>query len=1006
MAKSKKPSGLKIARDGNKFTCSWKKGESYSAQTFYYRLNEGEWIKQNVGSGTSKVITLSASDYYPNTETKLEKIEFKIKGKKSGKKYSAFVSLSYALGVPNIPEITETLDSTLSNKTKFEWKTETSDSDEKWFTNNAYQTVLVGNCNTDDGNQIDWSNAEVVTKNAEDYVEIPEDTSLFNVEGYSYTRWVRMWARGAKGDSGYRYARHVYAMTNQATNVKASASLNQQGGYTCKVSWDTTSNIANPSDQTIVQYAMTAPAAGMTCPSGASWTDANVSQDIGATDTAVFSIDDTLSDDQCLFVRVNTKHDNNTTYGAAVLADVGELAAPTNLSVTANDTTHKISVTCTNNSSVPDSYIAIRYVPASNTEAAFVVGIIPHGSSSVSAVQCPDWSDDDYNIEAYAVVGPYTTDTRSDNVIVYEINEKMRSAGYLKHGGAIPSRPANVAVAPTEISGTVRVTWDWTWADADGAELSWADHEDAWESTDGPDTFELSRIHASAWNISGLETGQKWYVRVRLFSGTETKTYGSYSDTVTIDLSSAPSIPTLVLSDSVITEDGEVTASWAYSTTDGTAQAYAEICEAELTANGIEYGDIIAHVQTAQHITINAKDAGWETGETYLLCVRVVSASGRVSDSWSDPVAVTIAEPLVCEITDTSLEEITVTHDSQNFTVLALTELPLTVTVTGAGDGGITTVAVERAEDYHVERPDETEFDGYEGETVLLRSQTGENEIAFGLADITGALDDGASYRIVAVVTDSFGQKATDSIEFEVHWEHQALAITATAEVSAGAVKITPSKPTGALATDTADIYRLSADKPTLIYKDAVLGDTYVDPYPTLGEYGGHRVVFKTANGDYITANDELAFADTGEADGDNVPAEYGLVIDFPDGTLELNYNIDVSNNWSKDFQETQYLGGSVQGDWNAAVSRTASIGGVLITLINAKDIRLMRRLAVYAGICHVRTHDGSNYVADVQVSEQYDHDEQRKIAKFSLNITRVDAEELDGMTLADWQAE
>ena len=195
MAKSKKPSGLKIARDGNKFTCSWKKGESYSAQAFYYRLNEGEWIKQSVSTGTSKVITLTASDYYPNMEIKLEKIDFKIKGKKSGKKYSDFVSLSYALGVPSIPEITETLDSTLSNKTKFEWKTETSDSDEKWFTNNAYQTVLVENCNTDDGNQIDWSDASVVTKTAEDYVEITEDTSLFNVEGYSYTRWVRMWAR-------------------------------------------------------------------------------------------------------------------------------------------------------------------------------------------------------------------------------------------------------------------------------------------------------------------------------------------------------------------------------------------------------------------------------------------------------------------------------------------------------------------------------------------------------------------------------------------------------------------------------------------------------------------------------------------------------------------------------------------------------------------------------------------------------------------------------------------
>ena len=1878
MAKtSAKPSGLKVTRNGNKFVCSWKRGESYASQSFQYKINDNKWISASVsGNTTSKTISATTSKYYPTTETKLEKFSFRVKGKKSGKKYCNYVPLTYKLGVPNIPTITATLDSTITSKTKFEWTTDTSDSDEKWFRNNAFQTVLVEHCNTEDGNEVDWSNAEIVTKTASGEIEIAEDTSLFDTEGYSYTRWVRMWSRGVKGDSGYRYASHVYSMSNQTANVKASASLNEQGGYTCIVSWDTTFNVANPADETIVQYTITTPATGMTCPSGASWTDANVSQDIGVSGSAVFSIDNTLGDDECLFVRVNTKHDSNVTNGSAVLADVGTLEAPTGLSVTANSSTHQISVTCTNNSTVPDSYIAIRYVPSKDTESAFVVGVIPHGSTTVSSIQCPNWGTDTYNIEAYAVVGSYDTDTRSDNVIVYEIDEKMRSVGYLKYGGTIPSRPANVNVSATDIKGTVRVTWDWTWADAEGAELSWADHADAWESTEAPETFEISRIHTSAWNISNLETGIKWYVRVRLFSGTDTKTYGLYSDTVTIDLSSAPSIPTLVLSDSVITEDGEVTASWAYSTTDGTGQAYAEICEATLTSNGIVYGDIIAHTQTAQHITINAKNAGWETGETYLLCVRVVSASGKVSDEWSDPVAVTIAEPLECDITDTSLvvenietnprsftgnpvsftteieesfaklalditpvqdlshgdpsptnicpitgwgsvnvdkvgknlmplgltptatggasctqlsngykiintsanswhwvrlvltndvskyqgkqltiqydvnksanaqnqvtliindgntntfsksvangetitipsnsvgelrvvlyvalannvpaneyveytniqielgstatsyekynsdsttyttdieatytptvenntpylfkqtgdvkgdrlsetlvggtvvfnqladnnsaptnrNNLTITSSNDGFTVngtanastsaagwfkltgtnadylncsghrvlvsfmllsgsvgsntgvgfnlggstadvrvntakivtptltsasksswfcdngfaftnakfglvvidltqmfgstiadyvytlesgtagagvawlkshgfftkpyyayntgelvsvntsahvtagfnqwdeevesgaintstganatssnqlrsknyipclpnteyyvkasaglnlfyydvdknyigwagaskqnttittpsncwfmrfsgtsnygttykndicinlscsrngeyepytkhtyalgnvtlrglfqldannnlycdgdlypydgngtckyeevdlgdftwqkysntsnvfvsnsyssgkkvgnfniicsgyavsndasvstmpdkcikghattgniyikdssfatawtnddmasfktamsgiklvlekatpssftadpftqyqvcspygteeytdtrnapvpvghntqyytrdiyggtldlisgvltvshklvdlgdlswsfygscmfasvtdklsptenvirllcesytpyypqasmspsipncsifeyssnatrvcvydinynnsakvsdfitavtgqkliyeLAtpltyhltpqqintlvgqnnvfsdlnmniriaesimqgnvLTELPLTVTATGAGDGGTTIIAVERAGDYHVDRPDETEYDGYDGETIVIKNQIGENEMTFEEEDLIGSLDDGASYRITATAKDSFGQSATKSIEFVVHWTHQAIVPSATVVAENGIVKITPTA-TGALSTDTADIYRLSADKPQLIYKGASFGTTYVDPYPTIGEYGGHRIVFKTANGDYITEDGQLAVTDFGYEQEDYIESEYGIIIDFPYGTLNLLYNIDVSNTWEKDFQETKYLGGAVQGDWNPSVSRTATVGGALITLLNQEEIALMRRLATYSGMCHVRTHDGSNYSANVQVSEQYNHEKYRKVATFSLNITKVDNEELDGMTLAEWQAE
>jgi hypothetical protein len=52
-----------------------------------------------------------------------------------------------------------------------------------------------------------------------------------------------------------------------------------------------------------------------------------------------------------------------------------------------------------------------------------------------------------------------------------------------------------------------------------------------------------------------------------------------------------------------------------------------------------------------------------------------------------------------------------------------------------------------------------------------------------------------------------------------------------------------------------------------------------------------------------------------------------------------------------------------------------------------------------------VRTVDGSSYTADVQVKDSYSYDNAGKITSFSLSITRVDTEELDGMTLAQWEA-
>jgi hypothetical protein len=85
-------------------------------------------------------------------------------------------------------------------------------------------------------------------------------------------------------------------------------------------------------------------------------------------------------------------------------------------------------------------------------------------------------------------------------------------------------------------------------------------------------------------------------------------------------------------------------------------------------------------------------------------------------------------------------------------------------------------------------------------------------------------------------------------------------------------------------------------------------------------------------------------------------------------------------------------------------VSRSSSVNAVAVTATDPETIEAMRHLATWAGICHVRTKDGSSYAADVQVSEDYKVSEGHKLATFQLKITRVDQEEYDGMTLDEWR--
>lgn len=1023
--KTVRPSGLTLNRNNYYFTIHWKCGDdNYNdgQQLQFYSPLSKKWVGLKI-TKTNKQHTLliNRDSYYPKTKTKLSSVKMRVRGnrkkytvenKKTGKKtsyeptYSEWANIAFDLRVPSRPNLSATLSSEAVNETTFAWSHEFSLDNHNPVYHLLWQSILVKDDSKAGGADHKWNSKQsgwmTGTSNASASLPIAEQTEL--LASGSYTRWFRICARGPAGDSSWSYAKHVYAKPNQAKIVagKTSVTASAAGGYTCKVTWKVDAPIWRPIDYTIVQYAFATPVNGLGCPDGASWTNASTSRDTSGEDAAAFSIGGTVDDNQCLFVRVNTYHDHaeNLTTSSPWMMVAGLLSEPTGLTVQVDSDTRRATVQATNNA-LPDnpySFLAVMYKSSANTKG-FVIGVIPHGQDSV-VLQLPSVGGDvTENISVKAVLGTYKASTSVQGVTSYTITEWMRSV-VVDNGGAIPKAPTNVTLSKTATDGTIRVDFDWAWSGAVGAEISWADNENAWLSTSQPKTYLIDTIHAPSWYLVGLTTGKTWYVRVRFASGDNT--YGAYSETKSIDLSAAPSIPVLTLSDGVITQDGRVTASWTFETSDGSEQAYAEVAE-EITESGTTTYRKIAQTTTAKSVTIKASDYNWQTGESHALVVRVASSSGRESDGWSNPVFINIAEPIDVSITQTSLVDMTLEEGESTRTIKALTDIPMTATITGAGAGGITTLVIERAEDYQVDRPDETDFYGFAGETIVSRSYSGEEQQTIDLTDLVGSLDDGASYNLIATAQDSLGQKDTVTLPFEVHWANQAKMPTATVTIDEEDMIaiLTPSAESPAVG-DVCDIYRLSVDRPELIYPDAQFGTAYVDPYPAIGEFGGHRFVYKTKNGDYITEDNRLAMYDTGENEGDVIDSDY-TIIDFDGGRIQINRNLDVDNKWKKDFEETQYLGGSVVGDWNPAISREASVSTVAVPILDGETIQAMRRLAVHAGACHVRTSDGSSYNANVEVSDRYDHKNGRQVISYDLSITRIDPEEYDGMTLEEW---
>ena len=980
---TKPPTGLGISRAGGKFTCSWKIGDSdyEGGQWFRYRINGGSWTSATkLGAKvTSRVIDLTS------TIGSVKIIEFAVKGlrknystgnKNNKTEYrcqsSDYVFKTWTAAIPDKPSLSFSRN---SNTGTFTWDVgDVNDTNNKIFTSVELQTwVSYSNSSAP-------QNPSISSHGKSGSVSYTETLS-----GNNLVRWVRVRSRGPAGNSAWATVSHTYGNPAVANLLAASSRAISSSVLQITAQWSSAPSLLYPIDTLTIQYAIAVPTTTNLSAPSSGWTDAITVNSNGKGDTVVATVSESIDTDECLWVRIKSNHDEYSKYSNARLAGTAALDTP-GFNANPNFTTGDVAFTVTENTDCTVACTAIFYRPENNPSMDQIVAIFAHGTTT-GTVNVPGIvGKSKSSFGAYAFVGTYT------GTVIKTI--LMRSPAAMDEDIAAVA-PAWVSLSAGSQDKSVRVNWAWSWAGAHSAEIGWADHDDAWESTDQPKTY-LIEDKVTSWVVAGLEAGKRWYFRVRLKGLIDMdEVTGPWSAIYDYDLSSIPDRPGLILSKSVINSGQSVTARWAYSADDSTQQQYAEICLATITAGVVSYGAIIAKTTTAQTVEI-VRD--WTVDTTYYLCLRLTSTAGRVSE-WSEPVALTVASAISINVSHSL-----VAGTGDDAGVSFLTEMPLVVTVTGAGGTGTTIVSVIRAEDYHIYRPDDSEIDGYEGETIATLSQTGESAMSISTDDLVGCLDDGAKYIIRCTVIDKYGQTASLDYPFTVDWTHQPGIPSATVEIDEyqRVAIITPIAPDNYVAGDVCDIYRISTDKPELIVKGAAFGTAYVDPYPAFGDSSGHRIVTRTANGDYVTQSNELAWFLCDFGIGDVIEEDL-MVIDVNGDQIELPYEITLQNSWSKDFKRTSYLGGSVQGDWNPAVTRDISANTVIVRGEDLDDQIEMRRLAGYAGAAHIRTPDGSSVACDIQVRESQSYDSQR--VSYSLAIKVVDPQAPEGMTLAEWNS-
>ena len=809
------------------------------------------------------------------------------------------------------------------------------------------------------GNDIYFQDVEYQTTNSAsekvpDWTASSVETGTGTSSGYqSYTsdvdgyRWFRVRVRGVHGPSKWAEKSKSHSAPYTATEV--SGTLN---GNILSVSFKASSKV----EEANVYYAVATPGSGYSCPSGVTWNALATSTQVSMSETntigGVIPNQDLPGTDKALWVKVELVN-TTTTEGGIVRVAEGDLAAPTKGTFTPDTTNKRIKWDFTNNSTVPGVYIAVvrsDMTPLKTVEAT--TGTITF-----------DYEDyDNTNFGLFAYYGSVTSPI-AKSAVVWQSDDPTS-----------PVKPSSVSVEKKD-SGKVQVSWQSAWSLAEATEITWADDMDAWGSNKQPESYIVRGTDATSWLITGLAQGKKWYFRVRSINETE-EIEGPWSDTIPVNLSETPDAPAVWAEKAVIAPGGSIELGWAYVTRDSTPQkaAYIYLDNEPEIAQTVE--------GSAQSVSITPE---WNTGTSHTIKIRTLSESGNLSD-YSDSVNVTVANAL----------SITVSTNP-NLSNGQLPYMPLSVSAAGAGDGGTTSVTIKRYGSFVATRPDGEASDGFDGETIYTGSFTGEvSDLAITPDDLTGRLDDKCRYVLICAVSDGLGQTATSETVFTVAWTRQPEVPEATVTVDAenGIAVITVHEPEGYEAGDYCDIYRLSKDKPELIISGGSFDTEYVDPFPASG--GGYRCVNVTSNGDYI-----------GEVFNAWVDVSHEMkinevVIDFDgDQQVRLPYNIDLGSKWKKDFERTVYLNGSVQGDWNKGITRDVTVKTVVLKADDER-IRIMRQLADYAGICHVRTPEGSSYAADIQISESGSYGSE--LVSYDLTVSKVQPQGYDGMTLADWQ--
>lgn len=566
-------------------------------------------------------------------------------------------------------------------------------------------------------------------------------------------------------------------------------------------------------------------------------------------------------------------------------------------------------------------------------------------------------------------------------------------------GGTKPSTSSEItsyrAVTKTEIY------LEWTAvANADSYDIAYTTNKRYFEGSDeydiSSDVRTISAIESTRYYLSGLETGDEYFIRVRAVNDHGTSGWSEY---VSVVIGTKPTAPTTWSSTTTVIIGEDVIFHWQHNSEDGSKQSKAEL---EITYNGkttihtIETPDSEEDEDEDKLMHHALSTSGASEGATVLWRVRTAGATGEFGD-WSIQRTVTIYAPATLFV------------NLYNHLNNVVTGFPLNI-VANAGPSTQKPVAYHVAV-YATEYYETTnEF----GNKVTINNgdelyskyfELSDHDLLVRLYPKDLDLNNNMSYRVTVTVSMDSGLTAQDHVTFRVEWLDELYEPNAEIfyDKSTYSMLIRPycTDLLGALVDNVSiSVYRREYNGTfTEIIKDVDnTRQSYItDPHPSL-DYARYRIVAVSNKTGAISYTDLPAYY-IGESaiiiQWDDIwrtfdnSDELSMTPPWSGSLLRLQYNIDVSEDFEKDVSFVNYVGrehpvsyyGTHRGEttvWNAEIPKS-----------DKDTLYGLRRLASWMGNVYVREPSGIGYWAAVRPSFNQNH--RSLVIPITLSITRVE---------------